>query len=76
MDTFEYRLLREVSFRESLTRRFVGESDITLETKIDKFLGPPAPPQLQSKPRNSKLVEGSDAVFSAFIPANPRPRVS
>lgn len=76
VDTFEYRLLREVSFRESLTRRYVGESDMTLSTTVERQLGPPAPPQLVAKPRNSKLQEGSDAVFVAQVPANPRPRVS
>lgn len=75
VDTFEYRILREVSFRESLTRRFVGESDAIVETRIDPMLGPPAPPQVQTKPRNSKQTEGADVVFTAKVPANPRPRV-
>ncbi|KAL1117095.1 hypothetical protein AAG570_004423, partial [Ranatra chinensis] len=76
VDTFEYRLLREVSFRESLTRRFVGESDITLNTTVERSLGPPAPPKVHQKPRNSKLSEGSDATFVANIAANPKPRLT
>lgn len=67
VDTFEYRLLREVSFRESITRRFAGESDIQISTVVERSLGPPAPPQIAQKPRNSKLLEGSDAVFTAKV---------
>nr|XP_029725955.1 titin-like isoform X8 [Aedes albopictus] len=76
VDTFEYRLLREVSFRESITRRYGGETDAQIITTVDRALGPPAPPQISQKPRNSKLVEGSDAVFSTRVSANPRPRLS
>jgi titin len=76
IDTFEYRLLREVSFRESITRRFVGETDVQLSTTVERSLGPPAAPQISQKPRNSKLLEGSDAVFSAKVSANPRPRIT
>lgn len=76
VDTFEYRLLRETEFRESITRRFVGESDVQISTVVDRNLGPVAPPQITQKPRNSKLVEGSDAVFTAKISGNPKPRVS
>lgn len=76
VDTFEYRLLREVSFRESLTRRFAGESDVSLSTTIEANLGPPSPPKLQHKPRNSKISENSDATFTANVGANPKPRVS
>lgn len=75
VDTFEYRLLRESEFRESITRRFVGESDLQISTIVDRTLGPIAPPQITQKPRNSKLVEGSDAVFTAKITGNPKPRV-
>lgn len=76
IDTFEYRLLREVSFRESITRRTVNESDSQLSTVVERSLGPPAPPQISQKPRNSKLLEGSDAVFTAKLSANPRPRLT
>lgn len=71
VDTFEYRLLREVSFRESITK-----SDVQMSTSVERALGPPAPPQISQKPRNSKLLEGSDAVFSAKLSANPRPRLT
>lgn len=76
VDTFEYRILREVSFRESLTRRDFGEQDAQLIYEVDRNLGPPIPPQISQKPRNSKLVEGSDAIFSAKVGANPRPRLT
>lgn len=76
VDTFEYRLLRELEFRESITRRFAGESNLQISTTVDRNLGPIAPPQITQKPRNSKLVEGSDAVFTAKITGNPKPRVS
>lgn len=75
VDTFEYRLLRETEFRESITRRFVGESDTQMSTVVDRNLGPVAPPQITQKPRNSKLFEGSDAVFTAKVSGNPKPRV-
>lgn len=76
VDTFEYRILRETSFRESLTRRNVGEHDYNFNYELDRNLGPAAPPQIQQKPRNSKLIEGSDATFSANVGSNPRPRLT
>lgn len=76
VDTFEYRLLRETSFRESITRRFVGETDAQISGVVDRTLGPATPPQISQKPRNSKLQEGSDAVFTARVGANPKPRLT
>lgn len=76
VDTFEYRLLREVSFRESITRRYSYESDAQINNIVDRTLGPPAPPQISQKPRNSKLVEGSDATFTTKVSANPKPRLT
>lgn len=76
VDTFEYRLLREVSFRETVTRRFTNEVDTQMSTVIDRSLGPPSAPQVHQKPRNSKLQEGSDAAFTIKVAANPKPRVS
>lgn len=74
VDTFEYHLLREVEFRQSITRRVAGEADA--EINVQPSAGPVAPPQIAQKARNSKLLEGSDATFSAKITANPSPRVS
>ena len=74
VDTFEYRLLREVSFRESLTKRYTGEQDAQLTTT--PTYGPIRPPQVVQKPRSSKLSEGTEAVFTTKITANPKPRVS
>ncbi|GLH07319.1 LOW QUALITY PROTEIN: Titin [Gryllus bimaculatus] len=76
VDTFEYRLLREVEFRESITRRFIGEIDSTINTVVEHSLGPAVPPQIVQKPRNSKLSEGSVATFEARLTANPRPRLT
>lgn len=76
VDTFEYRILRETSFRESITRRNIDEHDFNLNNEVDRSLGPAAPPQISQKPRNSKLIEGSDAMFSAKVGSNPRPRLT
>lgn len=38
--------------------------------------GPVRSPEVTQKPRNSKLTEGMDAVFSTKVTANPKPRVS
>lgn len=76
VDTFEYRLLREVSFRESITKRYIGEKDVQINNEIDKSLGPVSPPKIAQKPRNSKLQEGSDAQFQVQLSGNPRPRVT
>ena len=64
VDTFEYRLLREVEYRQVITRRFPGEPQENL---------PPAKvqPQIAQKPRNSKLVEGSNAAFSVQLGGGP-----
>lgn len=76
MDTFEYRILRETEYRESVTRRYGGESDSQISTVVDRSLGPVAPPEITQKPRSSKLLEGSDAIFSAKVSGNPKPRVT
>lgn len=68
--------MREKEFRESITRRYVGESDVQMSQIVERSLGPESNPQFTQKPRNSKLVEGSDAVFNAKISGNPKPRVS
>ena len=75
VDTFEYRLLREHSFRESITKRYANETDIQISNSLE-MQGPPVPPQIMQKPRNSKIAEGSDAVFSAQVGANPKPRMT
>lgn len=76
VDTFEYRLLREVSYRETITRRYIGETDVQISTEIDRTLGPVAPPKVAQKPRNSKLQEGADAQFQVQLSGNPKPRVT
>lgn len=76
VDTFEYRLLREVSFRETLTKRHSHELDIQMSNAYDNAQGVPLPPQIVQKPRSSKIIEGSDAVFSAQVCGNPNPRLT
>lgn len=75
MDTFEYRLLREVEFRESLFRRLPGEEATEKAAPMDKTQ-PPSAPQIMARPRNSKLLEGSEATFQAKITGNPKPKVN
>ncbi|KMY97015.1 uncharacterized protein Dsimw501_GD13415, isoform H [Drosophila simulans] len=76
VDTFEYRLLREVSFREAITRRSGYEQDSQLSQELDRNQGPAQAPQISQKPRSSKLIEGSDAVFTARVGSNPKPRLT
>lgn len=76
VDTFEYRLLREVSYREAITRRSTYEHDYYLCQELDRSMGPAHAPQIAQKPRNSKLIEGSDAVFTAKVGSNPKPRLT
>ena len=68
VDTFEYRLLREVEFRESLTRRSQSdETETETETDFEQLTTPLAPPQLVQQPRNTKLQQGSDATFTVCL---------
>ncbi|GFY64285.1 titin [Trichonephila inaurata madagascariensis] len=75
VDTFEYRLLREVEFRESLFRKLPGEEASEKPAPLDKAQ-PPSAPQIIARPRNSKLLEGSEATFQAKISGNPRPKIT
>ena len=75
VDTFEYRLLREVEFRESVTRRSQLElqaeqtTDTETEVEFDQLTSPIAPPKLVQQPRNTKQQEGADAIFQVSIPS-------
>ena len=72
VDTFEYRLLREIEFRESVTRRSQMEMETTTDTEteveFDQLTSPLAPPQLVQQPRNTKQQEGADATFQVSFP--------
>jgi len=71
VDTFEHRILHEVEFRQSLCMRLEGEADMGGVT----IQGPPAAPQLQQKPRSTKVTDGGNATFTVHLMANPSPRV-
>jgi len=80
VDTFEYRLLREVEFRESVTRRsqmeLQTETETETETDFEQLTTPLAPPQLVQQPRNTKLQPGADATFTAKLRGNPKPKLT
>lgn len=69
-------MLREVEFRESLFRRQIGEEVVTEKQAVLDKAKPPSAPQIISRPRNSKLLEGSEATFQAKITGNPKPKVN
>ncbi|KAK8746935.1 hypothetical protein OTU49_016904 [Cherax quadricarinatus] len=71
VDTFEYRLLHEVEFRQSLTMRLAGE----VEVEVGAIQGPPQAPQLQQKPRSTKVADGGNATFTVSVSGYPTPRV-
>ena len=73
MDTVEDRLIRESEFREALTRRQPGEQQVVVPARKP---GPLSPPQLQGKPRASKVQEGGSATFQARLVGNPAPRIT
>lgn len=72
VDTFEYRLLREVEFREAVTRRSAlelqTETETETETDFEQLTTPLAPPQLAQQPRNTKQQQGADATFQVSHP--------
>ena len=79
MDTFEYRLIRETEFRESLTRRYAGETETETEVETEtesRHPGPLSPPQVQTKPRATKVAQNGDASFQARLVGNPKPKVT
>lgn len=78
VDTFEYRLLREIDFRESKTKRHPGEPETEVETDAESKpdTSPPSAPQVTQRMRNSKLLEGSDATFQAKISGSPKPNIT
>ena len=73
VDTFEYRLLHEVEFRQAITQRTSNEQDLDFGALTE---GPPQAPQLQQKPRATKVPQGNNATFTAIINANPSPRLT
>lgn len=76
MDSFEYRLVRDTEFREAKLRRVEGEKEEALSTVTAAGIGPIGPPQIVQRPRSSKLLQGSDAIFRAKVGGNPKPKIS
>lgn len=64
VDTFEYRLLHEVEFRQAITQRAANEQDVSFGGPIQ---GVPQAPQLQQKPRATKVPQGNNATFTVVI---------
>ncbi|KAG7174091.1 Titin-like 19 [Homarus americanus] len=71
VDTFEYRLLHEVEFRQTLSVRMTGEAEV----EVGAIQGPPQAPQLQQKPRSTKVSDGGNATFTVSVNGYPTPRV-
>ena len=70
VDTFEYRILHEVEFRQNLTRHLPGEIE-----HRGPVTGTPQAPTVEDKPRSTKVTESSDAKFTVSLSANPMARV-
>lgn len=66
--------MREVEFRETLISRY--EEYVRVDKSERVIQGRPASaPQVLQKPRNSKILEGSNVTFQAKISGNPVPQV-
>ncbi|RWS20629.1 titin-like isoform X1, partial [Leptotrombidium deliense] len=75
IDTFEYRLLREIEYRQTLIRQYSGQNEIWEQQRPAVPNEPITAPQLKQKPRNSKLIEGKDATFQVQVISNPPPKL-
>ena len=71
VDTFEYRLVQEVEFRQAITQRSANEPDAHLPQLVQ---GEPLAPQIHQKPRSTKVAQGNNATFTTVLKANPTPR--
>jgi hypothetical protein len=60
VDTFEYRLLREIEYRQNITRKYQDDPDIYV---ISPPTTAPGPPRVIQKPKNLKIVAGQTAQF-------------
>ncbi|RWS09309.1 titin-like isoform X1, partial [Dinothrombium tinctorium] len=74
IDTFEYRLLREEEFRQTVIRQYTSKYEVWEQERPAIPNQPLSAPQVLQKPRNSKLVEGSEATFQARLTSNPPPK--
>lgn len=60
VDTFEYRLMREIEYRQNLTRKYQDDPDVYVISPPNTA---PGPPRVIQKPKNSKVTEGGAAQF-------------
>ena len=58
-----------------MTRLRPGDAREETE-EIEQMPGPITAPTITQKPRNSKVLEGSDGIFTVKISGNPKPKVS
>ena len=73
---FEKRLTKEIEFREDKVhpKHFVREDKEAFDDSLSK--DQVTVPGFEQKPKNSQLVEGSDATFVCKVNARPLPNVS
>lgn len=71
VETFEQRLLNETSYREENTEQRVTQHQAPVVTGVSQ-----SPPVLIQPLRNTKLLEGSTAFFTARFTANPNATVT
>jgi hypothetical protein len=60
IDTFEYRMLREIEYRHNLTRKYQDDPDVYV---ISPQSTVPGPPRVLQKPRDCKISVGGTAQF-------------
>ena len=68
VDTFEYRLLHEAEYRQSITMSQGIEFSAPTQDA-------PQTPQIKEKPRSTKVAQGGNATFAVSMTANPAPVV-
>lgn len=74
IETFEYRILNEISFRHMMTQTIEGEQLYDPNAVHDPNR-PPEAPTVVEKQQNQQRAAGEDVTFQALLSGNPRPRV-
>lgn len=60
VDAFEHRLLREIEYRQNLTRKYQDDPDVYVISPPNTA---PGQPRILQKPKDSKINVGSTATF-------------